>query len=260
MKISGRGGHNELCPGARALLDEVNEDRKIFAASKKYLSTKHEFIDCTPAPIAGQNNDLSYGINKANNSKSDYFYSVHLNKAYNNYDGRIGAEIWLLNENSKLISEANRILNNLEKLGFKNRGIKYAVKEGKRLAELISTIMPAMIIECFFLEATEDVAVYEKVGADAIGFAIANGIDTTILKEASKKYYVVTNYIQPGKYGIELISLWNKYFYDLGIERIYLETNEKGTWLETQYMDKGKAQMLADRLKADNLLWELKEE
>ncbi|GAA0124784.1 hypothetical protein UT300019_06860 [Clostridium sp. CTA-19] len=42
--------------------------------------------------------------------------------------------------------KANSILKNLEQLGFTNCGIKYY----NELAELNSTNMEAMIIECFF--------------------------------------------------------------------------------------------------------------
>lgn len=196
-KIAGRPGHNELCRGAKAILDEVIEDRKIFSSSKKYLEKKHTFIDCTPTPVASQSQDLAYGVNRANNNKADFFYSVHLNKAYDSYDGAIGAEIWLYPKASQeTINKANRILKNLENLGFKNRGIKYS-QGSHRLYEIYKTNMEAMIIECFFLEATKDVEIYNRVGPDAIGFAIASGIDPSITKDispakADTKYGIVT--------------------------------------------------------------------
>lgn len=196
-KIAGRPGHNELCRGAKAILDEVIEGRKIFSASKKYLEIRHTFIDCTPTPVASQSQDLAAGVNKANNNNADFFYSVHLNKAYNSYDGAIGAEIWLYPKASQeTINKANRILRNLESLGFKNRGIKYS-SGTHRLYEIYKTNMEAMIIECFFLEATKDVEIYNRVGPDAIGFAIASGIDPSITKDTSSskaetKYGVVT--------------------------------------------------------------------
>jgi len=176
IKYAGRAGHNPKCEGANALLNEVTEDRKIFYASKKYLDLIDNILDVTPPPIAGESNDLNYGIKKANDNKADIFYSVHLNKAYDSYNGKIGSEIWLYDTNSKLIPRANRILKNLENLGFKNRGIKFASIEKRQFAELSNTKMPSMIIECFFLEATEDVALYKKLGADALGKAIAEGI------------------------------------------------------------------------------------
>jgi len=45
--------------------------------------------------------------------------------------------------------------------------------------------MNALIVECFFVEATEDVEIYNRVGPDAIGFAIASGIDPSITKDKS---------------------------------------------------------------------------
>jgi N-acetylmuramoyl-L-alanine amidase CwlA len=106
---------------------------------------------------------------------------------------------------------------------------------------------------------TDPIEYFAKFGKTVEDFRIEvqNMINKML---APKRYYVVTDYIPPGKYGIELNSLWNRYFTGLDIERWYLKSNEKGVWIETQYMPKDKAQALADRLKADNLLWELVEE
>ena len=184
MKIGGRSGHNPLAGGANGIVDETIEDRKIFLSSKSYLEKLNTFIDCYPGNMSGVNTELMYGINKANASNVDLFYSVHLNKAYDNYNGAIGSEIWVhpcASQDTK--NKANAILNNLNKLGFINRGIKYS--DG--LAELNSTNMEAMIIECFFCEATGDVELYKKVGVDALGFAIANGIDSRVKKNNEVK-------------------------------------------------------------------------
>ncbi|GAA0115277.1 N-acetylmuramoyl-L-alanine amidase [Clostridium senegalense] len=183
MKIGGRSGHNPLATGAVGIVDEVLEDTKIFNASKKYLQSKYEFVNCYPGNMNGVSQELMYGISKANSNGVGLFYSVHLNKAYDSYNGAIGSEIWLHpNCSQDTKNKANRILNNFTTLGFKNRGIKYS----NQLAELNSTNMEAMIIECFFCEATEDVNIYNKVGADALGFAIANGIDSSITIEKPK--------------------------------------------------------------------------
>ncbi|WP_010293519.1 N-acetylmuramoyl-L-alanine amidase [Clostridium senegalense] len=177
MKIAGRSGHNPLASGADGLVNETTEDRKIFLSSKKYLEKYNTFIDCYPNNMVGISTELMWGINKANNNGAELFYSVHLNKAYTSYNGAIGAEIWLhpiAKQETK--SRATAILKNLQTLGFINRGIKYS----SELAELNSTTMEAMIIECFFCEATKDVELYNKHGSDKIGLAIANGIDNKI--------------------------------------------------------------------------------
>lgn len=180
MKIAGRSGHNPYASGSAALVDETVEDRKIFLASKKYLEKLNVFIDCYPGNMKGVEAELMWGINKANLSGAELFYSVHLNKAYDNYDGALGSEVWLnpkANESTR--NRADRILKNLENLGFINRGIKYS----SELAELNSTNMEAMIVECFFCEAVKDVELYKNLGADVIGFTIANGIDNRIKEE-----------------------------------------------------------------------------
>ena len=196
MKIGGRSGHNPLAPGASGIIDETLEDRKIFLSSKSYLEKYNSFVDCYPGNMNNANTELMYGINKANSNSVDLFYSVHLNKAYDIYNGAIGAEVWVHpNASSSTISIANRILNNLKNLGFLNRG----VKTSSELAELNSTNMEAMIIECFFCEATTDVSIYKKYGAKELGFAIANGIDPKVIKNTNSnevnkvKYLVIYN-------------------------------------------------------------------
>lgn len=255
MKISGRAGHNEKCRGAKAKLDEVTEDRKIFPYSKSYLEQKHTFIDCTPYHNpATQSEDLNYGIKKSNENNADLFYSVHLNKAYDNYDGALGCEVWVYDKNStKAIEAGERILENLEALGFKNRGIKYMKEQKKELGELMYTKCNALIVECFFLEASKDIEVYNKVGPEAIGLAIANGIDPSITRKVTetpkkdKKYWVVTNYIPRGEYGFASKKFIADYFYDIPGE-VYINSNAAGPWAETCYLPYEKCLELKTRL------------
>lgn len=174
MKIAIRGGHNEQAIGAKALLDEVTEDRKIYAFAIKYLKLAgHDVLDVTPGRM-DSSSDLAYGVNKANAWGADLFASIHLNKAYNSYTGALGTEVFVYSKTDQYNDEvyAQRVVDKLASLGFKNRG----VKTNTALYELKNTKMSAMIVECFFLEATEDVALYKKLGAEALGKAIAEGI------------------------------------------------------------------------------------
>ena len=68
MKICVRGGHAKLCPGARALLDELTENRKVKDSVIKYLKQLgHEVIDDTPPDtVSSSSIDLAYGVNLAN--------------------------------------------------------------------------------------------------------------------------------------------------------------------------------------------------
>ena len=202
MKIAVRGGHTELCTGASALINELTEDRKVKDAVVKYLKILgQDVLDVTP-PVnytSSSSKDLAYGVNKANNYGANLFVSIHFNKAYDVYNGSLGSEVCVYSPNDY----ANRVVEKLGCLGFNNRGQK--VRTG--LYELKHTNMVSMIVEVCFVEATGDVNLYRKLGADAIGKAIAEAIvnkkivSTVENKEEvnrsmylfSKKWYL-TNY------------------------------------------------------------------
>ena len=170
MKIAVRGGHCPKVPGARALLDELTEDRRVKDAVIKYLrQLGNEVLDVTPPDsTSSSSSDLSYGVNKANNWGADLFVSIHFNKAYDSYNGALGSEVCVYSN----YDIAKRVVNSLGSLGFKNRGQK--IRTG--LYELRNTNMKSMIVETCFVEATEDVALYKKLGPDAIGKTIAEAI------------------------------------------------------------------------------------
>lgn len=171
MKICVRGGHTELCTGASALINELTEDRKVKDSVCKYLKQLgHTVLDVTP-PVnytSSSSADLVYGVNKANNFGADLFISIHFNKCYNSYNGALGSESCVYSENEY----GKRIVNALSGLGFKNRGQK--IRTG--LYELSHTNMTSVIVETCFVEATEDVALYKKLGSDVIGKTIAEAI------------------------------------------------------------------------------------
>ncbi|MFR9239417.1 MAG: N-acetylmuramoyl-L-alanine amidase [Clostridium baratii] len=171
MKIAVRGGHNFNVPGSRGLIDETIEDRKIKDSLIKYLkSIGHNVLDVTPSDSYNTSiSDLSYGVNKANSWDADLFISCHFNNAYTSYNGALGSEVLVYDSSFK---EANSAMAALASLGFKNRG----VKARPTLYELRNTTMPAMIIETCFVEATEDVALYKRLGPDLISKTIAEYI------------------------------------------------------------------------------------
>ena len=170
MKIAVRGGHCPKVPGARGILDELTEDRKVKDAVIKYLKQLgNEVLDVTPPDsISTSSADLAYGVNKANDWEADLFVSIHFNKAYDSYNGALGSEVCVYSN----YDIAQRVVNSLESLGLKNRGQK--IRTG--LYELRNTNMKAMIVETCFVEATEDVALYRRLGHDKVGQAIAEAI------------------------------------------------------------------------------------
>ena len=181
MKIAVRGGHNFLATGCEGLINEVVEDRKVKDSIIKYLKQLgHEVLDVTPGNM-DSDSDLAYGVNKANSWGADLFISDHFNKVYNSYNGALGTEVWIYSKSDNITLDEEvgaRIVKAMAGLGFKNRG----VKEDKELYELRATKMASIIVETCFVEATEDVALYKRLGPDAIGKAIAEAISNKKLE------------------------------------------------------------------------------
>lgn len=186
MKIAVRGGHNFLSTGASGLIDETTEDRKVKDSVIKYLKLLgHEVLDVTPGPC-DVNTDLAYGVNKANAWGADLFVSDHFNKAFNSYNGALGTEVWIYSKSDNITLDEEvgaRIVNAMAGLGFKNRG----VKESKELYELRASKMASIIVETCFVEATDDVALYKKLGPDKIGQVIAEAISNKKVKSKVEK-------------------------------------------------------------------------
>ena len=170
MKIAVRGGHCPRVPGASKFLDELTEDRKVKDSVIKYLKQLgHEVMDVTPPDNTNSSSvDLSNGVNRANLFNADLFVSIHFNKAYNIYNGDLGSEVCVYTP----FDTAQRVVNGLAFLGFKNRG----QKPRPQLYEIRHTNMKAMIIEVCFVEATGDVSLYKRLGHELIGKTIAECI------------------------------------------------------------------------------------
>ena len=174
-----RSGHNRQSPGGSAVnvggLDETTEAILVCASTIKYLKQAGDtVIDGTPGPC-DTNTDLRLGTDTANRAKADIFVPEHFNKAYNSYNGAIGSEIWINPKNPEAVIIGTRILNNLAALGFKNRGLKDGY-ELKHLHDVRAFNGTTVLVEVCFCEATEDIRIYRKVGPDAVGKAIADGI------------------------------------------------------------------------------------
>ena len=191
MKIAVRGGHVPKFTGASKFIDELTEDRKVKNSLINWLKQLGcEVLDVTPPDNTSTlNGDLSYGVIKANSWGADLFISIHFNKAYEHYNGLLGTEICVYSP----FDIAQRVVNELSKLGFKNRGQKVR----NNLYELNHTKMKAMIIEVCFVEATEDVALYKKLGHDLIGkeiaLAVTNKKITTTVEIPKNNKTIINN-------------------------------------------------------------------
>ncbi len=166
-----RGGHNYGVPGASGIVDEVIDDRKYYPLIVNKLAREgFQMQDVTPVRTNTTGEDLAFGVDKANTFGSDFFISCHLNAS----DGSgNGCEVVYHPSSTKGKKLAECIVEELSNLGFKNRGAKADVRG---LYELNHTNMTAVIVEPFFCDNEEDVAIYKRVGSEGVANAIVKGV------------------------------------------------------------------------------------
>ena len=164
-KIAINPGHTKLDVGrgANGFLNESKETRKIaYELMKLLAATNHEVIPCV---FDKSSNNLKEAVDLANKEGVDLFISIHLNAGKGQ-----GSEVFTYK--GKTIDQAKKTLQNLNKLGFKNRGIK----DGSNLYVLKNTKMQAMLIEVCFVDNKNDYDLYNKVGVAKIAKAIYEAI------------------------------------------------------------------------------------
>ena len=189
--------------GALGILAESVETRKVgFPLIDDLKALGHEVINVTVDYANSTSESIGKRINKANSSNLDILISVHLN-AYNGE--AFGVEV--LTYNGRYMVEADRILKNIEKLGYKNRGIKNGTSP-RKLGVINSTNMPSMIVEVFFCDNKGDVNNYSP---NQIARAIAEGVTHQSLNDkqiVEKPNYPIipTPTIQHDKINLMVIS------------------------------------------------------
>ena len=158
------GGHNFIVPGAKGLLDETAEDRKVTARVISALrSAGHTVYDCTDDSGRTQGQNLANIVAKCNAHPVDLNISNHLNAG-----GGTGVEVWCYNEKTKDIAAA--ICASVSTaLGIPNRGVKYS----KNLYVLRKTAGSAILVECCFVDNQNDASHWN---ADKCGDAITSAI------------------------------------------------------------------------------------
>lgn len=173
LKIAVAAGHTKSGAGYGAVSGKYKESeiaRDITKVVIKELKKKgHKVVDCTIDIAKSQNDYLKEQVKLANNSGAKYFLCIHLNASATHL-GK-GSEIYTWNKNQDNV--AVKILDNLEELGFRNRG----VKKGNGYYVIKKTNMKALLIEAFFLDNKQDQQLYTKLGVEKIGKAIADVIE-----------------------------------------------------------------------------------
>ena len=165
MKICINAGHTKLGKGtgANGYLNESTETRKIaFELMKLLAESGHEVI---PAVFDRSSDNLKEAVTLANNENADLFVSIHLNAG-----GGQGCEAFTWK--GQKVAQAEKALNGLKSLGFRNRGIK----DGSNLYVVKNTKMTAILIEVCFVDNKADAELFKKVGYSNIAKAIYSAI------------------------------------------------------------------------------------
>ena len=160
-------------------------------------------MNCTPGTARSLNDSLYQRVKVVNNSSATLFVSIHHNACQGGY----GAEVLCIKDNyqgglATKVGEA--ILKELAALGLRNRG----VKDRRDLYVINNTTMPALLVECAFVDSSSDMANYnpEKTAA-AIYKGICTALGLTENQQTTtdnKEYYIV-------KYGDTLWAISRRF-------------------------------------------------
>jgi len=154
--------------GANGIISEESVIDAVGPLVSQGLRAKgNTVIEVRPASASSVGNSLNQRVNASEAFGADLFVSIHANAS--NGEGH-GVEVFTMN--GKQLDQAVRVLNNLVALGFTNRGIK----DGSGLAVVHGPNAPAMLVEICFIDNANDVAIYRRVGPQAIANAIVSGI------------------------------------------------------------------------------------
>nr|WP_278679254.1 N-acetylmuramoyl-L-alanine amidase [Clostridium paraputrificum] len=159
-------GHNLRCDVGAVGIRREDELNLLVgrALISKFKGVGIKVIECLPSSASSHRDSLSKRCRAANYGNVDIFISIH----HNACPGGYGSECLCIkggqqNALSERLSKV--ILEEVCKLGFRNRG----VKDRRDLYVINNTTMPAIIVECAFVDSTRDMSGYnsEKV-AEAI--------------------------------------------------------------------------------------------
>lgn len=168
MKIAIDIGHNTRYDGGATGIMNENVCAKEVGTLliQKLVKAGHEVINCLPKDtdaIKSTTDSLRMRCETANGSGAEIYVSIHFNSG-----GGTGTEVLYISDKGKALGEP--ILNSVVKiLGSTKRGLVLR----PNLYVLKNTNMPAVIVECLFVDSSTDSKLYN---ADKIAEGILVGI------------------------------------------------------------------------------------
>ena len=171
-------GHNsppkDLGAGSRVNDKQNTEDyyAKLIGEhlNKLLIENGHSTTLVCPGYASSVPQSLKARVRKANQQiDNSLFISIHLNDA--DPTGH-GSEVFVFSKGSRAYEPAKKVLANIHSLGYRNRGVKTA-----KFYVLRYTKMPAMLVECCFVDSLEDRAILTQPdGTKDLAIAIYEGV------------------------------------------------------------------------------------
>ena len=160
-------GHTKTGPGSGAVGKiKESEHTRLVGNEVRWLFKEQgeDVVNCTIDYASSTSESLDLIVKQANRQDLDWFIAIHFNAG-----GGKGVEVYTYE--GRQYQDAIDVCKNIEKLGFKNRG----VKAGTGLYVIRKTKAKAMLVEVCFVD-TDDADKYLEVGYKAIAKAIVEGV------------------------------------------------------------------------------------
>jgi len=181
-------GHWTIGTGARDLIDEVTEARRVvdrvIAILRSWKIPVHHVEDNTSK---NQQQNLTYLVTQHNKTSRQLDVSVHFNASSGRQLKGIGTEV-LYYDAKELAAKVSKAIS------FASGLIDRGAKQRKELAFLANTNKPAILLEVCFVNSTVDTAIYnrdfEKICqaiAKELALAVGKSLSTSSTVEDKKE-------------------------------------------------------------------------
>ncbi|RXM79564.1 hypothetical protein DP144_01790 [Clostridium tetani] len=151
--------------GINGLKEEVLTRQLVVELDKELRNRGHRTNICRVDYASTLNESLNKQVSLCNAVNADLNICIHFNTTIGGY----GSEIFTYG--GKYLIEADRVLKQLNNLGFRNRGIK-----DQPLALTKRTKAKTIYIEVCFIDNPNDIKILNKYGMSGIAKAIVNGV------------------------------------------------------------------------------------
>lgn len=251
MNIGWDYGHGvSFDRGAEGFISEESVINDISSHGEVMLQNLgHSLVWTRPTSASSVNDSLNQRSEKANRNNVDLFVSNHANMAGGN-----GHEIWVVGLGGQAEAYARKVDRALTSLGSNSRGIKVG-----NLSVLRKTNAPAILIEYFFLDTKSNVDFYNRVGPYKYAKAVVEAItgqeipsieaptpEPEVVEEVKNGlYYVVSDYLPSDNNKYVNMQPFTSILKE---DRFYVRYDDKGVWIETQYLSYDRCEELKQNL------------